>query len=171
MTEIDRSARLLASLGGLEGAIYSVTFSAVAITAAQDAISIVAPTTKFVKIRGVWLGQYTDFGDTASEILSVLIMRGHTTVGSGGGAFTPVPLISGGAAAMTTARINDTTVATNGTVVTPVSRTWNVQAPFIYDPRPVEAITLAKGERAVVRITAPADSITANGELIFEEYT
>lgn len=170
MTEIDRSARLLASLGGLEGAIYSVTFSAVAISAVQDAIAIVAPATHFVKIRGIWLGQYTDFGDAAAEIISVLVTRGYATAGSGGNAFTPIPLVSGGAPALTTARINDTTPASTGTVVSPVSRTWNVQAPFVYDPRPVEAITLAKGERAVVRLTAPADAITTNGELIFEEY-
>lgn len=151
------------------GGAYSATFAAIAATAAQDAFEIVAPADKWVQIIDVSLNQYTDFGDAAAEILSVTILRGHTTSGSGGAAVTPQPLKSGGAAATATVERNNTTVATNGSPVTLVADAWNISAGWLLPPALRGAIWLAPSERAVVRISVPADSLTINGTLTFRE--
>lgn len=156
---------------GKRGATFVVTFNAVAVTAAQDVFEIVAPSTSKLLIREVVLGQYTDAGDAQAELLGVSIRRGYTTSGSGGSSATPVNLAghSGARAAAATAEVNNTTVAADGTVVTLRSEIWNVQAPYRYYPAPCEQIVVNASERFVVRITAPADSITMNGTLVFEE--
>lgn len=158
----------IANLNDAEALVYYATFAAVGITAAQDAFAIVAGT-KRVSIRAAMLSQYSDFGDAAAEILSVTIVRGNTVVGSGGGAFTPLKARPSMPPASATVRINDTTVATGGTAETLVSDMWNVAAGFIHQPSEAERIWLEPGQRACVRITAPADSLTSNGTLVFEE--
>ena len=72
--------------------IYSATLSAISVAAAQDVFEIVAPSTNRIAIRAISLGQYSDFGSAEDEILSLLVMRGHTTSGSGGGTVTIEPL-------------------------------------------------------------------------------
>lgn len=151
------------------GNIFTVTFSASAETAAQDVFSILAPQNKRVKIREVVLGQYTDFGDAAAEIISVLIVRGYTTVGSGGSAVVPDNIDPAGRRASATVRTNDDTVAEGGTAQTLRAGAWNIQSEWVYIPDQAERPVLAPGQRLVVRITAPADSITMNGTLVFEE--
>src|ERR1041384_3904542 len=68
--------------------VYVATFSAVAVTAAQDAFEIVAPSNSRVAIREISLGQYSDSGDAQAELLSVLLIRGHGTAGTGGSVLT-----------------------------------------------------------------------------------
>lgn len=152
-------------------AIYTATFSAVAVSAAQDLFEITAPSNSQVVIRELRLGQYSDFGDAQAEILSVLIMRGHTTTGSGGSTVTPSNLSPKATAlsASSTVKANNTTVATNGSPQTMIADTWNEQFPFLHLPRREECIVLDNNARLVVRITAPADAITMNGTLMFEE--
>ena len=62
---------------------YTATFSAVAASAAQDVFELVAPSTSRVAIHSISLGKYSEAGEAAAELLSVLIMRGQTTSGSG----------------------------------------------------------------------------------------
>lgn len=156
---------------GQRGSTFVVSFAAVAVTAAQDVFELVAPATSKLVIREVVLGQYTDFGDAAAEILSVLMIRGNATSGSGGSAATPVNLAShtGAKSAGATAEVNNTTVASTGSPVTLRAEAWNVQTPYRFYPAPTEQIVVNASERFVVRLTAPADSITMNGTLVFEE--
>lgn len=156
---------------GPRGPVYAATFSAVAVTAAQDVFEITAPATSRVLIRGIRIGQYTDAGDAAAEILSVLVIRGYTTSGSGGSSVTPVNLHgwSGAPSASSTVEANNTTVANTGTAVTLLADTMNVQAGWQYYPAPHDHMVLDYSQRLVVRITAPADSLTMNGTLIFQE--
>jgi hypothetical protein len=149
--------------------LFAATLVAVAVTAAQDVFEIVAPSDKMLTIREVLLGQYTDAGDTAAEILSVTIIRGFTVAGTGGASVTPASLRGGGGTSTATVLRNNTTVANTGTTATLRSEAWNIQAPYIYSPEEEERIIMAPGERLVVRITAPADSITLNGTLVYEE--
>ena len=151
------------------GRVFAATISAVAVTAAQDVFSILAPGNKRVKIREVVLSQYTDFGDAAAEILSVLVVRGYTTVGSGGSAVTPRNLVSAGGGTGASIRANDTSVATGGTAEVLRATSWNIQSEWVYIPDQPERAVLMPGQRLVVRITAPADSITLNATLVFEE--
>lgn len=153
----------------MPGQMYFAAFSAVAITLAQDVLEIAAPATKSVVIHSIFLGQYSDAADAQDEMLSLLIIRGNTTTGSGGSTITPAKALTSQSAAASTVKANNTTVATAGSPVTLVADSFNVRAGYQSRPTPEERIILAPSERLVVRITAPADSLTTNGTLIFEE--
>jgi hypothetical protein len=159
-------------------AIFTSVVAAVAVTAAQDVFEITAPSNSNVLIRDIKIGQYSDFGDAAAEILSVTVIRGYTVSGSGGSASTPSNLKSVGPAAVSSVEINNTTVANTGSAVTLIADAFNIQAGWSLrdvlslpdaarDPK--LGIWLAPSERLVVRITAPADSLTMNATLVFEE--
>lgn len=156
--------------------VFVATFNAIAITAAQDAFELVAAANSRVVIREIFLGQYSDFGDAQAELLSVLLIRGHGTAGSGGAAATPINLspYSGAPAAVTSVAVNNTTVAVTGAGSPKTMRAdvWNLQGArggWLYRPKAKDRIIIEKLQRFVVRITAPADSITANGTILFEE--
>jgi hypothetical protein len=150
-------------------AIFTATFSAVAVTAAQDVFEIVAPSNARVRIHEITLGQYSDFGDAAAEILSVTILRGHTTSGSGGSSVTPSNMsgTSGASSATATVEANNTTVATGGSPATLRAESWNIQVPWLHIGD--SNFILETSQRLVIRITVPADSLTMNGTLVFEE--
>jgi hypothetical protein len=159
-------------------AIYTAVVSQVAVTVTQDVFEIVCPATASVLIHDIKLGQYTDFGDAAAEILSVQVIRGFTTTGSGGAAVTPVPTQSWNPVSTCTVARNNTTLAQNGTGSIVISDTFNIAAGWSLrdvlslpnrDNYPKNGIWLDASERLVVRITAPADSITMNATLTFEE--
>ena len=151
------------------GRLYTAQFSAVAVSAAQDLFEIVAPSDAIVKIHNIRLGQTSDVGDAAEEILLIKLNSGATTSGSGGGSYTPVPIELGDAAFGGTCEINNTTQAANGTIVTHHAWPWNVRGPFeiIFEPetRPV----LSPSRRCVLTIPAPADALTMMGTITFEE--
>ena len=151
------------------GRLYTAQFSAVAVSAAQDLFEIVAPSDAIVKIHNIRLGQTSDVGDAAEEILLIKLNSGATTSGSGGGSYTPVPIELGDAAFGGTCEINNTTQAAAGTIVTHHAWPWNVRGPFeiIFEPetRPV----LSPSRRCVLTIPAPADALTMMGTITFEE--
>ena len=103
------------------------------------------------------------------KLISVTIIRGFTTTGTGGSTITPAPARSGGVAAGAVVKANNTGLAVTGTTVTLVADAWNEAAPWVWIPTPAEQIWQAVNERLVVRITAPSDSMNANGTLVFEE--
>lgn len=158
---------------------YAATFSAVAVSAAQDVFEIVAPATKTVAIREIVIGQYSDAGDAQAENISVLLMRGHGTSGSGGSSVTPAsPSDPEQAAASSTVEANNTTVASTGSPVTLRADSFNVASGWRYYPTPGdpndprirdERIKLRPSERFVCRITAPADAVTMNATVVFDE--
>lgn len=149
---------------------FSVSFAAVAMSAAQDVFELVAPTNKRLYLRKIMVGQYSDFGDAQAELISVQIIRGYTVTGSGGSAPTPAAFVPTATSSATVA-VNNTTVATGGTAVVLVADTWNVAAGWLWSPAPEEVIVIPAATRVVVRITAPTDAVTANGTLIYEERT
>lgn len=151
-------------------ALYSVSFSAVAVTAAQDAFELSPGTNKSCIIHAIFLSQHSDFGDAQDELLHWMIKRGATVSGSGGSSFTPVPLRSGGAASAAAAETNNTTRANTGTISTLHDDAFNVRAGLIWIPTPECRITVDGGSRIIVGIeAAPTDSLTMNGTLLFEE--
>lgn len=158
--------------------IYSAVFTGVAVSAAQDVFEITAPANSWVRIHEVVIGQYSDFGDAQAEILSIQFIRGYTVTGSGGTTPTinPRSPATGALASTSVVKVNNTTVANTGTAATLRADTWNVQTPYLYmppaGPDPAEtdtAILIGASQRLVVRITAPADALTVNGTIIFEE--
>lgn len=161
----------------MNGPIYTATFSAISVTAAQDVFELTTHASSRIEICEIFLGQYSDAGDAQAEMLSVQIIRGYTTAGSGGAAVTPGNFEPWSRAALTTVARNNTTVATAGTAVILHSEAFNVQGGWLYKPlkaerdneRPrIEAAGATNG-LLVVRITAPADAVTMNGTIKFRE--
>lgn len=156
------------------GRIYSAQFSAVAVTAAQDFFEIAAPATASVVVHGWCIGQTSDTGDAAEELLRLETVRGEGTVTSGSGGTTPTarPIVRGDSAAGSTVEANNTTrMATGtGTLITLPQYTWNVRQEYmmLYPPelRPV----IRPSDRWTLSLpSAPADSLTVNGTVWFEE--
>jgi hypothetical protein len=152
-------------------AIFSACISGVAVAAAQDVFEIVAGPATRVRLREVRLGQTSDYGDAAAEGLSVTIIRGFTTAGSGGAAVTPANLAghAGAPAATSAVQRNNTTLAQDGSGVVLCSDAWSLADGWCYAPAKDETPVLDKSQRLVVRISAPADEITVNATLVFEE--
>lgn len=151
--------------------MYTVSFSAVAVTAAQDFFEITPADDKPVEIVGLFLGQTSDSGDAQDEQLQISIIRGFTSSGSGGSAPTPAPLKANDAAAGFTAEVNNTTVANTGTSVNLHQDAWNVRAGYSNWWIPDTEPHANQGNTTiVVRTTAPADSITLSGTLYVREY-
>jgi hypothetical protein len=151
------------------GMMYAATFGAVAVSAAQDVFEIVAPADKCVVIHEIVVEQSSDAGDAQAELLRIQAIRAFTTSGSGGASLTPAPLESGNAAAGSTVEANNTSLATSGSTATLFDRAFNVQIGFFWQPTPECRIVLSPSQRLVVRIAAPADSLTMHGTLVFEE--
>lgn len=154
----------------MNGRTYAITFNAVAVTAASDLFEITPADDKPVEIVSIHIGQTSDAGDAADELLGVQIIRGFTASGSGGSAATPAPLAPADAAAGVTAEVNNTTLANTGTTTTLHSDAFNVRAGWTYIP-PLDARPVVNQSQTslVVRITAPADSLTMNGTMIVRE--
>lgn len=150
---------------------YTIPFTAVSVSAAQDLWEITPADDKPVKILGLVIGQYSDVGDANAENLSVKISRGWGTSGSGGSPGAPVPVAPADSAVGFSAEINNTTVASTGTEVVLFSDVWNTQAGYqMWFPEGAQpGCSQATGVILTVRITAPADAITANGTLFVSE--
>ena len=152
------------------GRIYTAQFTDVAVSAIQDIFELVAPADAIVVVHDLHLGQKSDVGDSAEEILSIQLTSGHTTSGSGGSSVTPVPVNFGDAAFGGTCEANNTTQAQDGTIVVHYAWDWNIRGPFdkIWTPetRPV----LSPSRRMCVELPeAPTDAITMSGTITFEE--
>ena len=160
-----------------EMSIFTATFSAVAVSAAQDVFELVAASPNKVSLREVRIGQYSDFGDAAAEMLSVQIVVGHTTSGSGGSTVTGNNLrnwdTNAAPADTTTVEANNTTIASSGTGLVLIADSFNIASGWWYRPPEDERIMIdgagSATARLVVRVTAPADAITTNGTIVYEE--
>lgn len=147
---------------------YTVTLTPTAIAVATtDLIAVRAAIDIPIKVRALRVWQTSDFGDAQDEVVTLQLVRGNTTVGSGGTTFTPVPKDKKDAAASFTARVGDTTAASAGTTDTPYTTGWNVRAPLemVF---PEEMMT--RGDQAggfiVLRFgAAPADSLTIGASI------
>ncbi len=155
------------------GRLYSVPFSAVSVSAAQDVFEVLAASAKPFYLHEVGIAQSSDFGDAQAEGLSVLIKRatGSYTSGSSGSTVTPAKHNTNDAAAGPTAEVNNTTQASagSGALTTVRAEAFNVQSGYQYLPPPEQRYFFLSAEAVVVSITAPADAVTMSGTLVFEE--
>lgn len=150
--------------------MYSVSFAAVAQTAQVDFFEIVPGTNQSIVLHSVYITQSTEYGDAQDEMLGIAIKSGSTTTGSGGSTYTAVPLDFSDAASAATCKINNTTKATSGTIVTHHADAFNVRAGWAYRPTPEERIIVKGARRLTVELTnTPADSVTFSGTLYFQE--
>lgn len=146
-------------------AMFSLSFTEVAVTAQQDLFQLEADTVP-IKIHSVHLSQSTDVGDSAAEHLSVVIREVTDTVTDDGGEQgldrNNPGTFSGSCA------VNETTELTTGAAVLH-SEAWNILMPFVYLPPPEARISVDIGNAVVVNLnTTPADSITMSGTIVFE---
>lgn len=153
------------------GLFYTAQFNAVAVAAQQDFFEITAPSDAIVAIHWIRITQTTELGDAAEEELSILFKRGATVSGSGGTAtIAGVPTEFGFPAHGSVIDINNTTKANTGTIATLHSDSWNIRTPFEWLPTPELRFILSPSQRFTVELgTTPADSITCNGTMYFEE--
>lgn len=145
-----------------------------------------------VRIREIKIGQLSDAGDAAAEMLGIKLIRyrqvrgkdtGYGTSADGGQRVVPTPIkgwVDTGGRAISTVKVASDRLAqdTGATVGTTaftikedviVSEAWNVQAGYWHYPPPLETIVLKAGDRFVVRLTAAADPLTLKGTLLYEE--
>lgn len=153
------------------GRMYSVSFSAVAATAAQDLFEITPADDKPCRVAALFLAQTSDAGDSEEEILEILIKRGNTTSGSGGSAGTIESMDPNAGSAGFTAETNNTTRASAGTADNLLRDGWNVRMPYALilpeDMRP--AANQGNTTLVVGLEDAPADAITVSGTVLIEE--
>lgn len=155
------------------GRFYSVIFSGVSVSAAQDLVEAVAATGKPFILHEIVVGQTSDYGDAQAEGLRIDIKRatGSYTSGSGGSTATPAKHLTNDASAGPTPEINNTTQASAGSGALTTIRTdaFNVQSGYQYLPPPEQRILFLAAEACVISITAPADALTMSGTMVFEE--
>ncbi len=153
------------------GRLYTSVFQAVAVTAAQDLLSLLAPAATILKIHYFSCGQSSDAGDAQDELLRIRFRRGMTTVGSGGSAPAMNPVEAQNTmAALATCRANDTTAASAGTIVEIWEECFNVRSGYIFMPTPEMRPTIAVSTRGAFNlVAAPTDSLTMSGTIVWEE--
>jgi hypothetical protein len=142
--------------------VYTVEAEGVAVTAAVDVVELTPGDDKPVQVFGLFMGQSSDVGDAAEEILRYRVIRGHTTGGSGGAAPTPRPLDRSGPAAGFAAETNNTTVASLGTTHNLHSDTFNIRVgEKFWWPEGSEPEASQGDTTLLVRLmAAPIDSLT-----------
>jgi len=153
------------------GPVFTAPFSATALTTnTQDLWCITAGSSTRVVIREIRLGQYSEFGDAQSELLSLQILTGSTAA-SGGTSITPRNVAShtGAPSATSTVVGPSTTLASTSSAVERFADVWNVAAGFLLSPLPAERLVLNPSQRMVLRMNAPNDAMTINGTVTFQE--
>jgi hypothetical protein len=147
------------------GRIYSVSFTDVAVTAVQDLFQIEAVTVPAI-IHAIYVSQITDVGDANAEALTIRIRRVTDALTN---VTAEAQMDTGDAVALADLNVNDTTQLVTG-AQTLHAEGWNIAMPFVYLPPPELRIVVKVGDALTVDLaTAPADSITVNGTMYFEE--
>lgn len=150
--------------------MFSAAFDGVAGTVAQDLISILCPAGKTIKVHAAFIAQYSDFGSVEIEKLRIRFRRGQTSQGSGGSVITPVNLDPSGAASSCTVHANDTTIANTGTIKLLHSDAFEVHSDYQIVLTPEMRWGVAASTCFTMELEgAPADSITFDGVVYFEE--
>lgn len=150
--------------------IYTVSFTGVAVTAAQDLFEISPADDKPVELCGLFISQTSDVGDAADELLGYQVIRGYTASGSGGSTPSKVAVKRGFPTAGFSAEANNTTVANTGTAVIVHDDAFNVRAGLaLWWPDGFEPDASQADTTIVVRIPAPADSLTMRATLYVRE--
>jgi len=151
---------------------YAVSFTKTVVEAAVDVFEIVPADDKPIEICGLFMGQSSDFGDAASEILPYKIIRGHTAAGTGGTAWTKRALDPTDAEAGFTAATCRTVAASAGTEEVLAADSFNVMVgEKLWLPEDTTWKCNQNQSRIVVRLaTAPADALTMSGTLYVREF-
>jgi len=144
--------------------MYTVQFTAVAVTAQQDLFQIEAVTVPAI-IHQIVVSQSSDFGDAAAENLVIKLRRVTDALTD----VTVEALLDlGDSAALADLNVNDTTQLVTGVDTFHVEG-WNIAQPFVFLPPPELRPVCQVGNVIVVTMSAPADALTIHGTMYFEE--
>ena len=153
------------------GPVYTVPLSAVSLTTAEtDLFYVTGSTNSRTVIRELRIGQYSEFGDAQAELLSIVMMTGSTAV-SGGSTAAARNVRTQATAPQAEAEVLGPSATLGSTTSAEVrwADSWNVAAGLLYAPLPPERLVLEPGETYLVRLSAPADAVTLNATLTFQE--
>lgn len=150
---------------------YLVTapFDNLAITTATDVFHLTLASNKAVTPIEMTLGNFSDLGDAAEEVLRIGVYRG-VTGGSGGTALTEaIPDANNTSTIGTAVLANNTTISTGGTLLEVI--TWNIRMPLLWCPVPEARYAFHSGTSPIAfrLLAAPADSISVSGTIKFFE--
>ena len=155
------------------GVTYSAPMDALAFTTATDVFEFTPAADRAMVLLGMRLGQTTDLGDAAEEVLRIGLYR-DVTAGATGTALTEVAYGNAAASAAVSAAVvaNRGTASTGGTLIDIIS--WNIRIPLEWFPipelRPKFSNLAAEGPVSSFRLlAAPTDSITVSGALYWVE--
>ena len=147
------------------GRMYTVSFTNVAVTAAQDFFQIEGLAGDTI-LHACFISQNTDVGDAAAENLTIRFRHVTDALTN---VTAEVKLDQGSAAALADLNVNDTTALVTGAETIHVED-WNIAMPFAWIPTPEMRIHVPKDDVVTVNlVTTPADSLTVSGTLYFEE--
>lgn len=153
---------------------YTVEFDNVTATAAgtdQDLFSIDPATDKPTALKSIVIKNSSEIAEAQEEWLRVRVIRGHTTVGSGGSAATARPDSSIDTAYGGSCRVNDTTIASTGTPVNLWSDAFNVRAGYEMFWAPEDWKWFFGAEFLVVRLMSTVtDDVQLSGSIQIVEY-
>lgn len=158
----------------MDGRIYTLEFESQTITNAggdRDFFYVAPADDKPIIIIGWDLAQFSDLSDAQEEVIRLRLIRGHTTVGSGGTAFTNSALYRKqptDADAGFTARHNDTTIASAGTAFNAWSGGYNIRvapSPYFLPEKLWVPCTQVQGSVVLRLMAGPTDDITMSGTL------
>lgn len=152
---------------------YAAVLDAVAFTTATDVFECTPAADRAMLILGMKLCQTTDLQDAAEEVLRIGVYT-DVTAGSTGTAITEVPYSNESGSAANTAAVvtNRGTPSSGGTLIDVIG--WNIRVPLEWYPPPYMPVKFsniaAEGPVSSFRLmSAPADSVTVSGSLIWTE--
>lgn len=149
--------------------LYSAPLDALAFTLATDVFEVTVAADRPVRPYRLRLGQTTDLGDANEEVLRIGLYRA-VTAGSGGTALTEDQYQDGDAPAPTATVIaNHSTASTGGALIDIIP--WNIRVPLneVWLPEERPRFDATEDPFSFRLLSAPADSLTISGVLIFEE--
>lgn len=158
----------------MDGRIYALEFENQTISNAggdRELFYIAPADDRPIWVMGWDFAQFSDLQDAAEEVLRLRLIRGHTTVGSGGTAFTNSAVYRKNptdADAGFTARHNDTTLASAGTAFNAWSGGYNIRispSPYFLPEKLWVPCTQVQGSVVLRLMAAPADDVVMSGTL------
>ena len=152
------------------GRKYTISFSDIACSAVQDAVSIKAGASVVFRVLEARLSQNTS---TTSAQVRVRLSRltATATLGSGGDATPDIAKHeTGDAAIVSTAHTNDTTQATtSGAKSTIFEDTFNTLSGWLFVPVPEQLLVFSPGEGFALEFPAAPASADYSGSVTIEE--
>lgn len=148
--------------------MYSAPMDAIAVTTATDLFHVTVTDT--IVIHEMDLCQTTDLQDAAEEVLRIGLYR-EVTGGSGGTALTESPYLDKDDTAATAVLLAaNSSISTGGVLLHVIG--WNIRVPLekIWTPETRPSFDSSEDPVAFRLLTAPADSVTISGTLVWEEF-